>query len=197
MVRSKANKSSQALRGRREPGKNDYFKFLRRFYEPMNLVYALGKTRGEHTRTSQDDGTDQFKRRQSLNDLAYICDFWKGGDTTTAIAVEDCADQYIFWFALNATGAVADRVERFLGTSLSIIQQSLVHETDAAREQSIQRLTADCMQAANDRVSTELRYLRHNIKSCTPRLQGGTEQGMIHSLLLLPLFITPVTNDQE
>ncbi|TLD03691.1 uncharacterized protein PgNI_11571 [Pyricularia grisea] len=175
MARSKADPNSQAARGPRGPGKNDQVKLLRRFYEPINLLFALGKTRGERTITSENDGTDEFKRRQFLNDLAYICDFTKGGATTTAIAVEDCAEQYIFWFALNATGVVADRAERFLGTSLSTIQQSLGDETAAAKEQSTQRLTADSMQAAKSRVTTELRFLQQHINRCIPKLQEGAQ----------------------
>ncbi|TLD28607.1 hypothetical protein PspLS_04267 [Pyricularia sp. CBS 133598] len=192
-TRSKANKKSQAARRTAQqtlhsppsnssrtspmgpPRMDKQVSLLHLFYEPMNLLFALGETRGEHT-TSQNDGSDRFRRRQFLNDLAYVCDVSKGGPTTTAIAVEEQPHQYIFWFALNATGDTGKDVGVLLDSSLRTIRQSLSYETATAREGFTQRLTTDCMRAASSRIRDEVRLLNRRIKMSVSKLGGGTQE---------------------
>lgn len=81
---------------------------LSRFYEPLVLLYTLGRTRGEHTcavlSTQENVSHLPLKelRRKFLSELAYACDYDKGGDTVTAIGLESTPQRYIFWVASNS-----------------------------------------------------------------------------------------------
>jgi hypothetical protein len=81
---------------------------LSRFYEPLVLLYTLGSTRGEHTSAvlSAQENISQLPlqelRRSFLSELAYICDFDKGGDTVTAIGLESNPQKYVLWVASNS-----------------------------------------------------------------------------------------------
>ncbi|KAH7096057.1 hypothetical protein FB567DRAFT_48376 [Paraphoma chrysanthemicola] len=82
-------------------------RLLHRFYEPLGLLSALGQARGEHTHTTPpslghvDSLTHEQLRRQFLNELAFLCDYKKGGDSCTAIALGQNPQGYVFWVAAN------------------------------------------------------------------------------------------------
>ncbi|KAF2788268.1 hypothetical protein K505DRAFT_394981, partial [Melanomma pulvis-pyrius CBS 109.77] len=67
---------------------------LSRFFRPLFLLYALGRTRREHTQEMTCNGTGILRLsrkhliRKLLCDLADMCDYDKGGDTVTAIGLE-------------------------------------------------------------------------------------------------------------
>ncbi|KAJ5817145.1 hypothetical protein N7447_009378 [Penicillium robsamsonii] len=58
-----------------------YQKLLARLYESLFLLKALGQTRGEHTTQLTSPDLPMEKRRRFLQNLAYVCDFKKGGDS--------------------------------------------------------------------------------------------------------------------
>jgi hypothetical protein len=82
-------------------------KLLHRFYEPLGLLFALGQARGERTHKALppfeqvDSLTAQQLRRQFLDELAFLCDHKKGGDSCTAIALEQTPQHWVFWVAAN------------------------------------------------------------------------------------------------
>jgi hypothetical protein len=82
-------------------------KLLHRFYEPLCLLFALGKARGERTHRALpsfeqvDSLTAQQLRRQFLDELAFLCDHEKGGDSCTAIALGQTPQHWVFWVAAN------------------------------------------------------------------------------------------------
>ena len=82
---------------------------LSRFYEPLVLLYTLGSTRGEHTAAAlpPDENICELPlkelRRRFLNELAYVCDYNKGGDTVTAIGLESTPQRYVFWVGANTS----------------------------------------------------------------------------------------------
>jgi hypothetical protein len=82
-------------------------KLLHRFYEPLGLLFALGTARGEHTHKTLppfeqvDSLTAQQLRRQFLDELAFLCDHKKGGDSCTAIALGQTPQHCVFWIAAN------------------------------------------------------------------------------------------------
>jgi hypothetical protein len=82
-------------------------KLLHRFYEPLGLLFALGTARGEHTHKTLpsfeqvESFTTQQLRRQFLNELAFLCDYKKGGDSCTAIALGQTPQHWVFWVAAN------------------------------------------------------------------------------------------------
>src|SRR4051812_22766659 len=65
---------------------------LHRFYEPLVLLYVLDPTQGDHILRQDPERLPSGEisllelRRRLLDSLSYVCDFDKGGDTTTAIA---------------------------------------------------------------------------------------------------------------
>lgn len=79
---------------------------LRRFYQPLVLLCTLGQTRGDPDCASlfQDDIADrslQDVRRTFLTNLAYMCDYDKGGNTVTAIGLEETPQTTAFWSTLR------------------------------------------------------------------------------------------------
>lgn len=92
-------------------------KQLRRFYEPLVLLHALGMEHDEHannTPSFEDSDSFSFSEliRQFLNELAFACDHEKGGDTDTAIGLEEIPQGYVFWVAANE--CPKDRIVPFL-----------------------------------------------------------------------------------
>lgn len=101
-------------------------KLLRRFYEPLVLLYTLGQSRGRRSQSpaTDDQSFDEVSfseiRRSFLRDLAYVCDYQKGGDTVTAIAVEYTPQGFIFWIAANRNPR--GKVESFLSEMLEMLK---------------------------------------------------------------------------
>ncbi|EDN05919.1 predicted protein [Histoplasma mississippiense (nom. inval.)] len=90
---------------RRYPNRRE--RLLRRFYEPLVLLHTLGSTRGVHTNrlpvSPSDNSLVKDCRRSFLNELAYVCDYEKGGDTVTAIGLESTPQGCTFWVASNTS----------------------------------------------------------------------------------------------
>jgi len=93
-------------------------KLMMRFYEPLVLQHVLGPTRGDRIQCEPLDSLDESEldncnlRRLFLNNLAYICDFKRGGATVTAIALEQRPVGVVFWVVAN--GNVDDNVVKAL-----------------------------------------------------------------------------------
>ena len=81
------------------------WKLLRRSYEPMLLLKLLDPVRGEHTGRStiqERSALSPIELRRSFADkLAYLCDFRKGGDTTTAVALQSTPQGLVIHCASN------------------------------------------------------------------------------------------------
>jgi hypothetical protein len=99
-------------------------RLLHRFYEPLGLLFALGKARGERTHKTLpslehvDSWPAQEVKRQFLDELAFLCDYEKGGDTVTAIGLGETPQGYIFWVAANKCPEtlIVPFLERLLST---------------------------------------------------------------------------------
>ncbi len=66
-------------------------KLLRRFYEPLVLLRVLDPTRGAHRPDLiTDRGLDEKSKlwRNYVDQLSFVCDSDKGGDTVTAVAAQ-------------------------------------------------------------------------------------------------------------
>jgi hypothetical protein len=80
-------------------------KLLRRFYEPLVLLSVLDPTRGaQHPDLITDRGLDEKSKlwRKFVDQLAWLCDSEKGGDTVTAVAAQKTCERPIFWLASNS-----------------------------------------------------------------------------------------------
>lgn len=100
---------------------NKYHKLLSRFYEVSLLLQLLGQSRGDHKPKLHDLNRDQSTRRGFLQNLCYICDFDKGGDSCTAIGLEELDTRYRFWVASNkGTAEITRFLENVLGSLRNI-----------------------------------------------------------------------------
>ena len=61
---------------------------MSRFYETLGLLLRLGKVRGDRIRAVEALGSLRATRREFLNNLIFLYDYTKGGDTVTAIRLE-------------------------------------------------------------------------------------------------------------
>lgn len=103
-------------------------KLIRRFYEPVHLLYALDPTQGKHKKSifgqeSNPLETSVETLQKFLNSVAYICDTAKGGDTVTAAALEARPDENILWIASNAR--LSEDTQRGLNKILDLLQSRM------------------------------------------------------------------------
>ena len=87
------------------PFLNPNEKILRRFYEPLVLLRVLDPTRGAHrpdliTERGLDENSKLW--RNFLDQLSFVCDSEKGGDTVTAVAPQRTNESPIYWLASNS-----------------------------------------------------------------------------------------------
>ncbi|KAK3047167.1 hypothetical protein LTR09_011369 [Extremus antarcticus] len=75
-------------------------KLLNRFYEPLHLLAVLNADRGpgEVDLPSAPQSREfRLTLRRSLDDLAWLCDHRHGGETVSAVAVQDLPEGPKFW----------------------------------------------------------------------------------------------------
>ncbi|KAI0110661.1 hypothetical protein F4776DRAFT_362689 [Hypoxylon sp. NC0597] len=154
------------------PRKDKYLKLLCRFYEPLVLLAALGKTRGTHTSNPQDTSTTQSKRRRLLRNLSYLCDYEKGGETTSSIGLEENEHYFIFWVASNATRPrTGHNIAEFLRRTFTRIR-SIIILGETERGHAEQEFITKCIEFAEPRVKKEIKLLSKAIEKCEKHLDG-------------------------
>lgn len=158
------------------PRLNPYDRLLARFYEPLFLLKALGQTRGEHTSQPPSRDAGQAHRRRFLSNLSYICDFKKGGDSCTAIALEDSLTCYRLWIASNKE---SERIVAFVKKALSILRDTgTLPSSSLAHAKS--RFILYCADFATHRITDEAKCLRREAqRSVSTLLEQSSEAGMI------------------
>jgi hypothetical protein len=152
------------------PRLDPYRRLIARFYEPLFLLKALGQTRGEHTPQPTNSDARMEKRRRFLQNLAYVCDFKKGGDSCTAIGLEDCQAGYCFWVASNKE---SDETIPFLNKALGVLRgaNSLPTSDLAATESALTQL---CTKFATSRIKLEHKSFQREATKCISRLGKRT-----------------------
>lgn len=80
---------------------NKYAKFFHRFYETLFLLHRLSPTQAPRSSIHCDIKRLSDLRRRFHSNLAIACDNDKGGPSTTALAVEDREDAFVYWIAAN------------------------------------------------------------------------------------------------
>jgi hypothetical protein len=159
MVSSKAKGSPDKNAEERLGSDRNYFKLWRRFYEPLIMLKILGSTRGEHSPLHQQSPVHRF-----LDNLAYICDYDKGGLATSAISLETTPEQYRFWIASNCPKCSAKSVP-FLRDCLQSVRT--ITDSSAYEKVSLQEIfIRSCVQFAKRRVKKEAAMLMTEIKKC-------------------------------
>lgn len=125
-------------------------KVLRRFYEPLLLLNALGQIRGERIKAETGSFSSspniQKLRRSFVDGIAYICAYQKGPSCVTAAGLEKTPQGVTVWLAANED--IGTDVIRFLKDILSDIQkiaelddrESRRREGERRRESLISRI---------------------------------------------------------
>lgn len=142
---------------------------LSRFYEPLVLLYTLGSTRGEHTCAvlSNQENVSHMPlkelRRKFLSDLAYMCDFDKGGDTVTAIGLESTPQRYIFWVASNS--CPQKKIVPFLNSLLTKLRDMTASPTLFTPEE-VNDIAEHCINFAAPRIKKYQSLLNPLLRKC-------------------------------
>lgn len=154
------------------PRFDPYQRLLARFYEPLFLLRALGQTRGEHTPQPLSFDALMERRRRFLQNLAYVCDFKKGGDSCTAIGLESRQSCYLFWVASNN---MIEKIVSFLNTALNILMSANSQPVSdlAATESAFIQL---CVDFATSRIDLERKNLEREAKNCILSLTEKTSK---------------------
>lgn len=152
------------------PRFNPYNKLLSRLFEFLALFSILKKAAGPHVITNHDSSTLEATRRRFLKNLCFICDYKKGGDTTTSIAVENRPDCFMFWVAGNVTPS--PKVVDFLSGVLGHLQDA--EAADLAEKKRLEvKLTEDSIKFSTPRLKKECKLLCNAAKRCQSYLSTG------------------------
>lgn len=163
-----------------QPYAGAYEKLLNRLYEPLFVLYALDPVRGEHTTTTfLPQNATQHVRRQFRDDLAFLCEYDKGGDACTALGIEERDDCLVYWVAANTSPQIkiAPFLEDLLGSLVSCLKKgSTGNDANkiAPREHATQDLTAKCAAYALPKIKKLCRLLRGIIADCERSLKNGS-----------------------
>ncbi|EEU44399.1 uncharacterized protein NECHADRAFT_24361, partial [Fusarium vanettenii 77-13-4] len=176
------------------PRMSSYSRTLARFFEFLALFSILRKAEGPHVITNYNLSTLEATRRRFLRSLCFICDYKKGGDTTTSIAVEDRPDCFMFWVAGNVTPT--SRVVDFLDRVLDSLQG--VEALDELQRRELEaRLTEDSVQFGTLRLRKECAILRNATRKCQRYLSTAASSTMESGLEALenwlPNFLSDAT----
>lgn len=166
-------------------------KLEKRFYEQLVMLYILGSNRGEHLdEEAIENVTDHavlnsmMLQREFLKNLAYLCDFEKGGETTTSIAVQQTPEYIKYWFASNRGFGERDKTKEFLNGILLQLAEITNRSAHAIEE--------ECFDSAVSFTSKRLAdYVRHLLLEVRCVLQDLTsrneEQGRLPQSSEIPL----------
>ena len=154
-------------------------KLWNRFYEPLILLRAYGKSQGKHVKSDKasfemyTDGSDKRLSERFIVELAYICDYSPGGDTVAAIAIQDCP-HLIYWVAANTSQG--SKFKPFLLNILELLAQ--VYNASDEHVSTLRRQISDrTMLFSAQKLRRYRLMLKHTINSCLPKLETQSEEG--------------------
>ena len=155
-------------------------KLWNRFYEPLILLLAYGKSQREHVKLndalSEGDlsGSNNSLCKKFLDELAYICDYSPSGDTVAAIAIQD-GPQPTYWVAANASQG--SKVKPFLLNILQLLAQ--VYKASEEHVVKLEHQISDCAILFSAQRLRRYKYkLKRAVEACLLRL-GGDKEGSI------------------
>jgi hypothetical protein len=148
------------------------FRLLRRFYEPLAVLEALDRS-GE--RSSPRDlpfnfNNPQDLRREFTKQLAYVCDFEKGGDTVTSIFLEACPSGIIFHISANRSPTEA--VKAFVCELLSHLRDE-PPEHPEKKESWTMNLVRRCVEFNKKRLETYWCFIQKPLQACIQTFQAS------------------------
>lgn len=145
------------------PRLDPYHRLMCRLYEAFFLLRIFGQVRGPHTTITLDSSTELGTRRRFLSNLAFLCDYAKGGPTTTAIAVEDCVDSNLLWVSSNE--GTRQNVVSFLKKLVHCIKEFHLLPRDGRAEAKNQLLQMS-INFSNQRIRKQARGLANVAARC-------------------------------
>ncbi|KAF5715856.1 hypothetical protein FGLOB1_2805 [Fusarium globosum] len=150
------------------PRLDKYDKILSRLFENLALFHILKGIDGPHMITAHAPTDVRGIRRRFLKNLCFICDYRKGGDTTTSIALESQTNEVILWVAANFTPH--NNVILFLNDTLQQLQRD-PKGTEEERERLRKKLTKKCVDFAAPRLKKECKLLLRATRYCEKYLK--------------------------
>ncbi|CAK7218444.1 hypothetical protein SBRCBS47491_003511 [Sporothrix bragantina] len=126
------------------------------------ILIIYDPIRDEHIRMDKDIS------RQFRDDLAFLCEYCKGGDACTAIGIEDRSDHFVYHVAANIDPA--NKILPFLESLLKKLQ-GMVAFPDAERYEGKEELTVWCIQYARPKLKKLRGILLGYIRRCQDRLK--------------------------
>ena len=155
-------------------------RLLRRFYEPLVLLGALDPTRGaERPDLVADRGIDGQQKlwRNFLDQLAWLCDSEKGGDTVTAVACQKIEEHSVFWVAANSKFKQKSRDHlNWVLSSLNSLYAAEPESTSALKN----KIWTRCITFSCSRIETYTAWLLHDIKEAREAVkQAISSEGRI------------------
>lgn len=142
-------------------------KIMRRFYEPLCMLRALGQTRGAHTRQLPSSDAIIETRRRFLENLCYICDFTKGGETCTAIGLEERPDKYQFWVSSNDQ---IPKIVEFLEEALKFLYR--ISDSAEVELATVNHFIQFCADVAKSRIEAEQKLIQAQARECILKIQN-------------------------
>lgn len=174
-------------------------KLLRRFYEPLLLLSALGQIRGQRIKPESDANcispNIQKLRRSFVDGIAYICAYEKGPRRVTAAALEQTPQGILVWLAANQN--IGEKVIQFLENILSDIQRIAELDDRESRqlkgEQMLEDLTSKIVAFNAPRIQTyyEQVALRH-APACLDAINNGRMKSGTSRITSVSAFRHPV-----
>lgn len=141
-------------------------KQIHRFYEPLVLLYTLGSERAdrppENPRMNMSSISTEDARRTFLKALAYVCDYDKGGDTVTAIGLEQTPEANVFWVASNKDPT--NKIVPFLKKLLTKLTSS------STNEKTLEDIVRMCTGFATPRIRKYKSLITRELKKAGTRL---------------------------
>jgi hypothetical protein len=98
-------------------------------------------------------------RRSFLSQLAYLCDYEKGGDQTTAIALQQTPQNVIYLFASNAEPGAKDQTKDFLSCTLKSLSGLQLSEMSQVEN----KIFAEAVKFSSKRIMTYINFLQKEL----------------------------------
>jgi len=168
----------------------------KKFYEALVMMAVLGRNRG--TRLQEEEFEEEFDaepdpselggeklRRSFLRNLAYLCDFEPGGDSTTAFVLEKTPQGIVYWFASNkGKPKDKDSTKLFAGELLRMLQYSKSSEASGTERMLFEKAVG----FSSKRISFYAQLLRHEINNVMDDASGTGSSAGEHSLTNLATY---------
>jgi hypothetical protein len=150
-----------------------------RFYEPLVLLHVLDRNGQQRISRcpSEDPVAPQLQlrelRRTFLDQLAYVCDYIKGGDTVTAVALEAHPSGVTFWVASNiepSAGTIS-----FLRGILNTLQSLAFSRSEHSRTIVEDEIAGRCIDFNLKRVKAYQTLMQKPLQQCLESLRSSEE----------------------